>query len=441
MTAEHVSPSLEDRAAHPAWAPDHDVVTLLSLYLVVLYAVPAHLVVGPLGGAGSPSQLAGLGGLLIWAVYHLGRSTPMSSEPQPVRLALMAFLVSVGGSYVVAMLRPIPNDEVATADLAIVAMLSWSGVLLLASDGIASHERLVLLIRRLAIASALLAGFGIVQFFAGESFIDRIDIPGLASNGVAPGAYSRDQFTRPSGTAVHPIEYGVIITSLLPFALHHALHTGDKRPARWLPAILCALVIPLSLSRSALVGALVCLAVLAPTWPRRLRNLTAAAVGLIGILLFVSVPGLLGTVVGLFTGIANDTSARSRTDSYAIAADFIARAPLFGRGLGTFLPRYRILDNQLLGIVVELGFVGLVAFLALVGTGVWTMVLLRRRVKDEHARALAQAVIASALVSLSGLALYDGFAFPMATGTFFLVLGISGALWRLDNGQWRAGAG
>lgn len=435
MTAHRADPSVRGSGALPEWAPNQDVVALLSLYLVILYAVPAHLVVGPLGGAGSPSQIAGLAGLLLWATYHLGRSAPTSTHRQPIRLALLAFLLCVGISYVVAMLRPIPADEVSTADLAILAVLSWSGILLLTADGIPSHGRLTVLIERLAIAAGLLAAFGIVQFFAGESFIDRIDIPGLTSNGVAPGAYSRDQFTRPSGTAVHPIEYGVIITTLLPFALHRALHAGGTIVSRWLPVGLSAIVIPLSLSRSAILGALVGLVVLLPTWPQVRRNVTAASMGVIGVLMFVTVPGLLGTVVGLFTGIAGDGSAQSRTGSYQIAADFIGRAPIFGRGLGTFLPRYRILDNQLLGILIELGTVGIVAFLGLVTTGIWTMVLVRRQVADPRTRDLAQTVIASLFVSLSGFALYDGFAFPMATGTFFLVLGIAGAIWRLERPQ------
>ena len=49
--------------------------------------------------------------------------------------------------------------------------------------------------------------------------------------------------------------------------------------------------------------------------------------------------------------------------SYAIAGEFIGRAPIFGRGFSTFLPSYRILDNQYLGLLIETGIVGLVAFL------------------------------------------------------------------------------
>src|SRR2546430_13733022 len=60
----------------------------------------------------------------------------------------------------------------------------------------------------------------------------------------------------------------------------------------------------------------------------------------------------------LFTGISRDDSALSRTDSYAVAGAFISRAPLLGRGPATWLPPYRILDNQFLGSLIEIGVGG-----------------------------------------------------------------------------------
>ena len=73
-------------------------------------------------------------------------------------------------------------------------------------------------------------------------------------------------------------------------------------------------------------------------------------------------------MIRLFTGISQDDSALSRTDSYDLAAQFIERSPVFGRGLSTFLPSYRILDNQYLGLLIETGVVGTAAFLALLTT-------------------------------------------------------------------------
>ena len=85
----------------------------------------------------------------------------------------------------------------------------------------------------------------------------------------------------------------------------------------------------------------------------------------------MAVPGLLGTLTGLFTGISGDSSAQSRTDSYALAAAFISRRPIFGRGFLTFLPSYRILDNQYLGLAIETGVVGVATLLFLFLCGIF----------------------------------------------------------------------
>jgi hypothetical protein len=52
------------------------------------------------------------------------------------------------------------------------------------------------------------------------------------------------------------------------------------------------------------------------------------------------------------------------TDSYGLAFESIHRSPLSGRGFRTFLPEYRILDNQLPGTAVQLGLIALLALLA-----------------------------------------------------------------------------
>ena len=79
---------------------------------------------------------------------------------------------------------------------------------------------------------------------------------------------------------------------------------------------------------------------------------------------------MLGSILGLFTGIGDDSSAQSRIDSYSVAASYIVNSPFVGRGFGTFLPRYRIFDNQYLQSAVEIGLVGIVVLLGLLISGV-----------------------------------------------------------------------
>ena len=66
------------------------------------------------------------------------------------------------------------------------------------------------------------------------------------------------------------------------------------------------------------------------TGPQRRRAYAAIALMVLGV--YVAIPGMLGTLTRLFTGISDDGSALSRTDSYSLAWDFISRAPVFGEG-------------------------------------------------------------------------------------------------------------
>lgn len=407
-----------------------DVVTWLSVYLVLLFAVPSKLVIGPLGSAGAPSTLVGLVSLLLWVLIGVGAARPASSGPRPVRVALALFLFGVGVSYVIAMSRPVVSGEVSPADVALLSLLAWSGTLLLAHDGITSTARRDLLVWRLALAGGALAVLGLAQFALGELFVDRITLPGLTLT--SPYELGeRNGFVRPQGTATHPIEYGVLVTMLLPLALHVGFqHTERRALVRWTPAVATLALVPATGSRSAYVGAAVALVIMLIGWkgPRRRLMLGVTAAGtVVGI---VVAPGMLSSILGLFAGASQDPSVASRTGSFAVAGEFIARDPLFGRGLGTFLPTYRIFDNQYLLLLVTTGVVGTVLFCGLCAATVRALVRSRVHSASTDARShdLALALIASVVVGFVSLFFFDAFAFPMTMGALFLLIGLAGSL-------------
>nr|WP_246378117.1 O-antigen ligase family protein [Nocardioides ginsengisegetis] len=206
---------------------------------------------------------------------------------------------------------------------------------------------------------------------------------------------------------------------------------GRSPLRRWYPVVALGVAIPLSISRSALISAFVGLAVLGVAWTPAVRRSAFAWVAALNAVVLVVEPGVFRSLLSLFTDIGGDTSAQSRTSSYAMAWDYIQMSPLVGRGFATFLPSYRILDNQLLGLLIEVGAVGLAAFLALLCVAVACGVLARRRTTDPVLAQLGQALAASVCAALCSLALFDGLAFPMSGGMLFLVLGITGALWQV----------
>lgn len=409
-----------------------DAVTVLTVYAVALIAIPSRLVVGPLGGAGSPATVVGLGCALWWLFAQLARPTPSSRGRQPVRACMLGFVLAVLAGFVAACLRAIDPTEFSSATLALVLLAGWAGVLLVASDGIPDLDRLLVLVRRVVALGAAMAALGIVQFLTHQPLVDQIEIPGLVANHAGFGLTMREGFTRPAGTATHPIEYGAVVTMILPLAL--ALAMGDRRRSalrRWTPVALIAVCVPLSISRSALLACAVGTIVVVMSWPPRARRAAFGATLVGSAAVYVLIPGMLGSLLGLFTGIGGDSSAQSRTGSYAIASDFVSRAPLFGRGFQTFLPSYRILDNQYLGLLIEVGLVGLAAFVLLVVAGLMAARATRVGARSATERDLGQGLLGAVASGAVTLALFDALSFPMSAGTFFLVLGIAGAARRL----------
>lgn len=412
-----------------------DSVGWLTLYLGLLLFLPSRLIFGPLGSAGAPSMLFGLGSLLLWLLTFVGAARRAVSEPQPIRIALGILLFCVGVSYVFAMTRPLSPDETSPADVALLALASWAGTLLLTHDGINDRGRLDTLIWRFAVCGGLIAALGLVQIATRQLWVDQLSIPGLTGD-AAYSLSTRGGYPRPAGTAIHPIEYGVILAMILPIALHVGFHHTHRGPVvRWLPALPLVAIIPLTSSRSAYLGATVGLVVCMVGWSRA-RRLRVLALLVLGALAMVVVtPNFIASIMGLFTGAGDDPSITSRTDSFAFAGDFIAQNPWFGRGLGTFLPKYRIFDNQYLLLLVSVGIVGTLAFLALGVTAAVTMFRLRVRLRDEASRDLAMSLAAATCAGFTCLFMFDAFAFPMTMGTLFLILGLAGALRRIEDAK------
>ncbi|MEV8182573.1 O-antigen ligase family protein [Specibacter sp. NPDC078692] len=411
-----------------------DAVSVLSIYMLLLYAIPSDRRIGALGSAGSLATLFALGLALWWCWFHIQRNHPAQSKSvQPVRIAKLIFLGSATASYVAASLRPLPPLEASTVDTSLLRLVAWAGVLFVANDGIADMERLVALLRRLALAGALLAVLGILQFITKLSLVDYIQIPGLISTQSFSAIGDRGGFTRSAATAQSPLEYAAVLAMIFPISLALALtDKGRSALLRWAPVAIMAPAIMLSISRSAFLAVAIGMLALFPSLPRKVKiRSCAAAVALVGVM-YLAVPGMLGTILNLFQGISEDSSTTSRTDSYGLVGEFVARSPWFGRGFGTFLPQYRILDNQYLGILIELGFVGLAAFGAVLVTSIVVCIRGRRTVTAPQSRLVGSALAASLLSGTVTAGFFDVFSFPMSAGTLFLVMGIAGAYWRIS---------
>jgi polysaccharide biosynthesis protein PslJ len=404
--------------------------TMLTVYLVLLVAIPSAATISALGGLGRPSVLWGLVMLFWWILSRLQlRNHDAVPVPQPVRFAFVLFVVVVLVSFAAAMLRGQPADQVSPAFTALVRVASWGGV---AMDGIRTHADGAKLIRRLTIAGGALAAFGMVQFITGQTLLDWVGgIPGVTLD--LEGLITRGAFTRSPGTAIHPLEYGTVVVATLPLAIICAVTRGfrgakSRAGYLWLPVGVITVAALVAVSRSAIIGLAVAVIASLPAIPKAARWPVIIGGGVVTAGVLVAVPRIFGTLVGLFVGASDDPSTQSRTDALARVPEFISSSPFIGQGFGTFLPRYYIFDNAWVLMTVELGVIGVIAFAGLVGAALWSAAWAGWRSPFEDTAGMSKALAAAMLTMAVLFAFFDGLSFPMSAGYFFLCAGLTGAM-------------
>ena len=421
------------------------VLKILTTYLVLLELVPSAWVVPALGAVGTPSNIFALLALLWYLLSWLGgriAPAPATRSPRVIMCFLAAAMllayISLGQSS-----RAPVSTEVTAADRGLIGLAAWIGVVVVSSAGIRDYAKLQTLLRRAVLMGTAVAALGIFESFTKSNPIASLHVPGLNPVSTADQFLTRAGLTRPSSTAQHPLELAGVLTMLLPFAIQQALdpvRTGWMR--KWAPVALIGGMIPLTVSRTSIIGLVVVLVMLLPTWrpARRWAALGFLAVGALGAK--VAVPGLGTTVVNMFSALTDggDASTQARVSDYAGVAPYIEQRPWFGRGFGTFIPDlYRYTDNMYLLSLVEIGIFGTLVIAALFIVGYRAGRLGRRLYTDEPRRELGQAFAAAMAAGLIVSATFDSLTFPMFAGLAFLLLGLAGAYLGIARREARRG--
>jgi O-antigen ligase len=407
---------------------------MVCVYAIITLVVPARLVVSGISMSVTPATLFGLLLGLTWFCAQMVTTLRVAKGRNIARTVLFLFIVSQLATYGYATRNFLPVDELNGADRTIVTIMGVAVAGLAVVDGVRGLARVEMVVKCVLIATTVVAGIGILQFLLNIDLTEYLVVPGLHAVTSDGFILERAAFRRPAGTTGHPIEFGVVCAVAMPLAAHYAFTARDKGlPTRrwWFCLALVSTGAMVSLSRSAMLGLALAALVLLIGWPGK-RRIQAVVVGF-GFLVVMRflVPGLLGTLYGLFADIGNDTSISGRTDDYAVAGIEIAKHPWLGRGLGTYLPnKYGPLDNQYLGTLVQNGFIGLFALIGVFVLGAYAALRARTMTRDPHIRDLGLTLVASLAVLALGAATFDLLAFSMATGLTFLLCGLSGALLR-----------
>jgi O-antigen ligase len=423
--------------------PRIDAVTLLSLYVLLLMAIPSSLVVGSFGAAGGPAAMLAVA-ILCW--YLLARQHPglgVDRGRQPVRTAVTIFAAVVVAAYISASRHAVPLIQQNGADRGLMVLAGWVGVLALAADGIGRADRLRTLLRRIVMLATAMAVLGVIEFGTGMDLTKYIMIPGLSVHQQVTDLTSRDGLVRVMATTAQPLEFSAVLAMSLPIALHQARFApAALRVRRWSQVALITVALPMTGSRSAFFGLAVICILLIPTWRRRERHRAYMAGLAVPILAWLIKPSVVSSFGVLFGGLGNDQSSMSRANAYSEALPYIAAHPWLGQGFQTFDPQtYFFVDNQYLTSLIETGFIGLLALVACFATGWFTARSVRATATDAETRDLGQCLAASIAVGAVCFASFDALSFSIAAGLFFLLLGCVGAAWRLGRARSRPGTG
>lgn len=411
--------------------PGDRTVRMIQIEIWLLFLIPAGLRIGVIGALGTPSLLWALIIFLVWAITSGIPPYDACRPCHPLRWFLGSFWVVNLISFAMLHRGSVASDEVGNADRYLLSLLAFSGVALMIAEGVHTREQQRRVMRTLVCGVGVMCVIAALQFrlhFDVTKYMERI--PGLSAPRALNGVSTRGGFNRPAGTASHPIEYGVTVASTLAIAIHLVVYDlGWPRIRRYLALAVVAFGVPIAVSRSALLVSIPILVVFLVDADRKRRIRALAVLVCLLIVIFIFVPGLIGTLKGYIFAGNSDSSISSRTSDYSAVAPYIRAAPWFGRGPGTFLPRYRILDNQYLLSLVETGAIGLVAMLGLFSLPWWLGSASRSKLVEASDRQLSRMMLAIGMGVILAAATFDATSFPMFMMNVALLVGLSGSHW------------
>jgi O-antigen ligase len=437
MTALAVDPISSPRTAIRSAA-----VPVLQVFAVTIMVFPSDTVVKAIGAGGYVAALvAYLLFLSYITVMLFGLHNPLEYR-YPVRFPLCTLWLAALASYVLMNRTLLNSSQLSSADRWLIQLAALSGVILVAAEFLPSLEDIHRVLRALVWGGAFCGLVAALQYWLKRDITPYLRIlPGFSLN-QAVGAITigtRGGLNRVIGTATDPIELGVVAGMLLPLAVYLAIHDEDRSPVkRWLPVICIAVAVPISVSRAALLSAILALGVFIISLPpaRRLTAIVVVPVAAAGV--FLSSHRLIGTLKAYILAGTSDDSISHRVDNYPYVEHLVRQALLFGQGGGTYiagnyinLGESHILDNQYLDTAIELGLVGLAAFVFYVFWPVVAALVARRRTNDPRLRDLCAALAGSALAAMVCCATFDALSFPMFASVQALVIGLIGAAWLL----------
>ena len=330
---------------------------------------------------------------------------------------------------------------------ALLFLLSYVLVIYLVASVVRSQRDLDFQVDVLVYGGALVALACVLERQTQYNVFNHLSqfLPALNWDGV-PTLNIDERGYRVLGSSQQPIAMGVALIMLVPLALYRAFAT--RRSLAWLAAVAMVMGAMATISRTAIIGLAAVVVTLIILKPRRVRKLWPALIpGLL--VVHLAMPGTIGTITSSFfpsSGLVAQQqnaavgSGRLATLGPALRTEFLPD-PLVGEGYGTRVttpdevvpvPNGPILDDGWLGILLETGVAGALAF-------AWIFVRFLRRVggaarHDDSPRGWFLAAVCASVAAYGvSMFFFDATSFIQVTFLFFILLGLGSAGYRLGS--------
>lgn len=309
-------------------------------------------------------------------------------------------------------------------------LVSYLSLFVIAASALRRSEISAFLTYTLILAVICATGVIFEYRFGSNPFYDWSDklLPGVFAVGEA-GAGQLDSIGRRviTGPADVSLEAVAMLAMALPIALVRLMQSNEWRDRILYGLAACALVAATfaTYRKSALLAPVSVVLTLA--YFRRQDLLRLAPLGMVLVVL-VSVlsPGAVSSTVAQFfrSDRLDVPTVSDRASDYDAVRPDIWSNLAFGRGWGTYNHEtYRILDSEILHRAIEMGVLGLIAFL-LMSLSILLSARKTIAARDPVSSPVALAGAATAVVFLTVSALFDVLSFPHATYIFLFTAGL-----------------
>jgi len=306
------------------------------------------------------------------------------------------------------------------------------------------------LLKLLTLSGAVIGFFGVLEQRTHYNVFDHLHtiLPFLTFEGPV-GYLKLGANVRVLGPSQQPIALGAALVVILPFAVYFAKVSGRRW---WLAAVLLLVGAFASGSRTAVVMLTVEAIVFLCLKPAETIKLWPVLIPAFAVI-HVAVPGTIGSLKAAFFPkgglVAQQSNANLGSDYDPLLAggrirlirpmlSEASQKPVFGEGYGTRITGFDspdrnapILDDQWLNNVLDVGFVGLAAWVWLMVRACRKLFRASRRAEEERDGWLFAALGASIASFAVGMLTFDAFSFTQAAFIFWIGLGLSAAFLKL----------